>query len=360
MGKRSVIPFGPQHPVLPEPIHLDLVIEDERVIEAIPSVGFVHRGLESLVDKRDFNQMTYVAERTCGICSFQHGMGYCEAVEHIFDVDIPIRAKFLRTIWAELGRMHSHLLWLGLLADAFGYENLFYQAWRIREKVLDMIEMTTGARLIFSVNKVGGVIKDITADQLRIIDGTVTEVEAELRDLEQVFLEDSTVKSRLVGIGILTKEQAHDLGCCGPVARASGISCDMRRLGYAAYSMLDLEPVVATEGDCFARCKCRLYEVYQSVDLIRQAITKMPKEQELAVPVKGNPNGEYFMRLEQPRGEAYYYVKGSGKPFIDRLRIRTPTFANLPGLCEMLKNTELSDVGLLVVTIDPCISCTER
>ena len=124
MGKRSVIPYGPQHPVLPEPVHIDLVIEDERVIEAIPSIGFIHRGLESLVDKRDFNQMTYIAERTCGICSFQHGMGYCEAVEHIMGVEVPDRAKFLRTLWAETSRMHSHLLWLGLLADGFGFENL--------------------------------------------------------------------------------------------------------------------------------------------------------------------------------------------------------------------------------------------
>ena len=109
MAKRSVIPFGPQHPVLPEPIHLDLVLEDEKVIEAIPSVGFVHRGLEKLIEKRDFNQYQYVIERTCGICSFMHGMSYCETLEKIFDVDIPNRAKYLRTIWAEMSRLHSHL-----------------------------------------------------------------------------------------------------------------------------------------------------------------------------------------------------------------------------------------------------------
>ena len=195
MGKRSIIPYGPQHPVLPEPIHIDLVIEDERVIEAIPSVGFIHRGLESLVEKRDFNQMTYVAERTCGICSFQHGMGYCEAVEHVFGVEVPVRAKYLRTIWAELGRMHSHLLWLGLLADGFGFENLFYQAWRVREKVLDMQEMTSGGRLIFSVNTIGGVIKDITVDQLSLILSTMDEVEEELKVLQKTFLEDYSVQS---------------------------------------------------------------------------------------------------------------------------------------------------------------------
>ncbi|MBR1629442.1 MAG: nickel-dependent hydrogenase large subunit, partial [Lachnospiraceae bacterium] len=210
MRKRSIIPFGPQHPVLPEPIHIDLVIEDEMVVEAIPSVGFIHRGLEKLVEKRDFNQMSYVAERICGICSFQHGMGYCEAVEHIFGVEIPERAKYLRTIWAELGRMHSHLLWLGLLADGFGYENLFYQCWRVREKVLDLQEMTSGGRLIFSVNKVGGVLRDIPEESLRIILNTLDEVEQELVAIRDTFFEDYSVRSRLVGVGVITKEQAHD------------------------------------------------------------------------------------------------------------------------------------------------------
>ena len=159
MGKTSIIPFGPQHPVLPEPIHLDLVIEDEKVIEAIPSIGFVHRGLESLVDKKDFNEMTYVVERTCGICSFMHGMGYCESVEHIMDIEIPSRGRFLRTIWCEMSRLHSHLLWLGLLADGFGFESLFYECWRMREKILDLFEMTTGGRCIFSVNKLAAFSK---------------------------------------------------------------------------------------------------------------------------------------------------------------------------------------------------------
>lgn len=360
MGKRSVIPFGPQHPVLPEPIHIDLVIEDEMVVEAIPSVGFIHRGLEGLVEKRDFNQMTYVAERTCGICSFQHGMGYCEAVEHVFGIEVPVRARFLRSIWAELGRMHSHLLWLGLLADGFGFENLFYQCWRIREKVLDMQEMTSGGRLIFSVNTVGGVIRDITPEQFKIILDTLNEVETELYAVLDVFIKDYTVASRLKGTGILTKEQITELGCAGPVARASGVAVDMRKLGYAAYPELDFDPIVYEDGDSYSRCLVRIDEVFQSIDLIRQAAAKIPDEKELATPVKGNPDGEYFMRVEQPRGEAVYYVKGNGKPNLQRMRIRTPTFANLMGLCEMLKNTRLSDVGLLVITIDPCISCTER
>lgn len=359
MGKRSVIPFGPQHPVLPEPIHLDLVVEDEKVVEAIPSIGFVHRGLESLVSKKDYHQLTYVIERTCGICSFGHGLGYVETIEDIMKVEVPERAKFLRVIWMELSRMHSHLLWLGLMADAFGFENLFYQAWRIREKVLDLVEMTTGGRVIYSVNTVGGVMKDITPEMQQKILSDLGDIEEELKVIARTFLEDYSVKSRLCGVGVLTKEQVHDLGCAGPFARASGLNNDMRLRGYEAYRYLELKPCVSTDGDCYARCDVRIQEIFQSMDLIRQAIGKLP-EGDISVPVKGNPKGESFIRIEQPRGEAVYYVKANGKPNIQRFRLRTPTFANLMGLCEMLKNTELADVGLLVVTIDPCISCTER
>ena len=359
MKKRSTIPYGPQHPVLPEPIHLDLVIEDEKIVEAIPSIGFVHRGLESLVTKRDFNQMVYIAERVCGICSFGHGFGYCEAVEDIMNVEVPDRAKYLRTMWFELSRMHSHLLWLGLLADGFGFENLFYQCWRIREKVLDVIELTTGGRVIFSVNKIGGVMKDVTEDMFKAVKEMIDWVESELRNIEPAFLDDYSVRSRLAGVGVLTKEQAHNLGCAGPFARASGIKSDMRKLGYAAYNDLDFEVITSDDGDCFARCEVRIKEIFQSIDIIRQVMNKIPNT-EIFVPVKGNPNGESFIRIEQPRGEAVYYVKANGTPHIDRMRVRTPTFANLAGLCEALKGADYSDVGLLVITIDPCISCTER
>ncbi|MBQ8525491.1 MAG: nickel-dependent hydrogenase large subunit [Clostridia bacterium] len=359
MGKRTIVPFGPQHPVLPEPIHLDLVLEDEKVIEAIPSIGFVHRGLESLISKRDFNDYLYVIERTCGICSFMHGMGYCEAVERIFDVEIPDRAKYLRTIWCEMSRLHSHLLWLGLLADAFGFEALFYQCWRMREKILDMFEASTGGRVIFSVNKVGGVLKDMDSAMLKGFVAEFDSMEADVRKLTKVFLKDYTVKSRLKDVGILTKEEAIQLGAVGPMMRASGIELDTRRLGYCAYGDLDFDIITSNDCDSFGRCKVRIEEIFQSFSLIRQAVDKIP-EGNIVVPVKGNPDGEAFVRVEQPRGEAIYYVKANGTKFLDRARVRTPTFTNLSPLIKILQGCDYADVPLLILTIDPCISCTER
>jgi ech hydrogenase subunit E len=359
MAKRTIVPFGPQHPVLPEPIHLDLVLEDEKVIEAIPSIGYVHRGLESLVAKKDFNEMVYVTERICGICSFMHGMGYCMAVEQIMGAQVPRRAEYLRTIWAEMSRIHSHLLWLGLLADAFGFESLFMQSWRLREKILDMFEISTGGRVIFSVNKIGGVLKDMPADMLSQFVSILNDMEKDLRETTQVFLDDYTVKSRLVGVGILTEEDAIRRGAVGPMMRSSGIEVDMRKTGYAAYNDIDFEVITSKECDSYGRCRVRINEIFQSIGIIRQAVAKIP-DTELSTTVKGFPNGEAYVRLEQPRGEAFYYVRANGTKFLDRMRVRTPTFANLPALTQTLQGCQFADIPLLILTIDPCISCTER
>ena len=356
---RTIIPFGPQHPVLPEPVHLDLVVEDEKVVEARPSIGFIHRGLEKLVEKKDYQEFTYIAERICGICSFIHGQTYCQAVETLMNVPVPPRAHYLRTIWGEFSRLHSHLLWLGLMADALGFESLFMHSWRVRERVLKIIEATTGGRVIFGTCKVGGVRRDIgpeaAADILKELDG----IESDMREITRVFLKDRSVKDRMCGVGVLTKEEAYELGCVGPTLRASGVSQDMRQLGYAAFHELRFEPVTRTDGDSYARCAVRCGELFQSVDLIRQAFARLPGG-DIAVKVTGNPNGEHIARTEQPRGEVVYHLKANGTKNLQRFRVRTPTFANLPALLKVLQGCELADVPVLVLTIDPCISCTER
>ncbi len=356
---RTIIPFGPQHPVLPEPIHLDLVVEDEKVVEARPSIGFVHRGLEKLVEKKDYLEMVYVAERICGICSFIHGQTYCQAVEAIMDIPVPPRANYLRTVWGELSRIHSHLLWLGLMADGMGFESLFMHSWRVRERVLNIVEATTGGRVIFGSCKIGGVRRDIEAGAIQDILTELEIIERELREITVVFLNDSSVKRRLGGVGVLSAQEAHDLGCVGPVLRASGVAQDMRKLGYAAYQELQMDPVTRTDGDSYARCAVRCDELFQSVSLIRQALGKIPAG-EIAVKVTGNPKGEVIMRTEQPRGEVVYCLKANGARNLQRFRVRTPTFANLPAMLKLLQGCELADVPVLVLTIDPCISCTER
>ena len=359
MAQRNIIPFGPQHPVLLEPLHLQLVTEDEKVVDVLPSISYVHRGLERLVEKRDFLDYVHIADRICGLCSIMHAMGYCQAVEAIMGIEVPERALYLRTIWAELGRIHSHIFWLGVAADAFGYESVFMQSLRIRERVLDIIEETTGGRVIFGVCKVGGVRKDIDSETLKDIVKRLTVFKVDLEELTNVFINDYSIKHRLVGVGFISKEDAYVLGCVGPMARASEFAIDMRTLGYAAYSHLDVEPMLEHTGDCYARCLVRIREIFQSIDLIRQAAGKIP-EGPIDVKVRGTPNGEYFSRVEQPRGEVIHYVKGNGSKLLQRFRVRVPTFSNIPAMIKIMKGSQVGDIPNIIVTLDPCISCTER
>ncbi len=362
MSKATIIPFGPQHPVLPEPIHLDLVVEDETVVDCIPQIGFVHRGLERLVQTRDYNQFIYVAERICGICAFGHSMGYAETVERLMGVEIPKRAEYLRVIWHELSRIHSHILWMGLAADAFGFESLFMHCWRLRERVLDVFERTTGGRVIFSVVKVGGVVRDIDRSQMEHLLTTIRGIRDEYERICKAFLQDTSVRNRTYGVGVISEEDARALSMVGPFLRASGVPFDVRLRGGGAYGDLsEFEPITDTGGDCYARMKVRAEEVLQSMAIIEELAAKIP-DGDISVAVKGAPadGTEACNNLEQPRGECYYYAKGNGTKFLDRMRIRTPTSINLAGMATALKGCEIPDVNMIVLTIDPCISCTER
>ena len=356
----SVIPFGPQHPVLPEPLHFDLYLQDEKVVGAVPQIGYIHRGLELLVEKRDYTDYVHIAERICGICSFMHGMGYCEAVETLLGLAIPDRARWLRTFWCELERAHSHLLWVGLAADAFGFESLFMASWRARELVIDVAEETAGGRVIFGSAIVGGVSRDPSDETLRRCMKALKPARDDIRKLSRVMLQDSTVRHRLEGVGAISKERAYELGAVGPMLRASGYDYDLRKRGYAAYGEIPFETVVETSGDCMARAAVRMREIELSFEIMEKAVAGMPSGP-VSVPVKGMPPvGESFARLEQPRGEVLYYVKSKGSRNLERFRVRTPTFANIPAMVEAMRGASLADVPTIILTIDPCISCTER
>ena len=233
------------------------------------------------------------------------------------------------------------------------------QFWKIRERIMDINEATAGNRVIISTNIVGGVRKDLSREHQRWILDELDTLEAEMRRLEKVTMEDYTVKKRTVGIGVMTAQEAIQLGAAGPTLRGSGVAQDVRQTEYEAFAELGFTPVSVLDGDCWARTKVRFLEVLQSMEIVRQAISHLP-DTEINVKVKGNPSGEVVSRVEQPRGECMYYVKGNGSKYLDRVRIRTPTFANIPPLLQMVKGIQLADVPVVVLSIDPCISCTER
>ncbi len=357
---RTVIPFGPQHPVFPEPIQLKLECEDERIVGVVPVIGYISRGIEKAAELNPFRNNIFLCERVCGICSFMHALCYCQGIEDMMKVEVPSRARFLRVFWAELSRMHSHLLWLGLLADSFGFESLFMQVWRAREIILDISEMTSGHRIIQSTNVIGGVRRDIDEEMAQKVEEMLAQFkELADRSILPTILNDPTIKERTVGKGILTKEQAELLAAVGPTLRGSGVASDMRMTEYAAYKEIGFEPIVETAGDSYARTLVRVKEIYQSLDIILKALSMMP-EGDIAVRVTGRPEGEVVSRVEQPRGELIYYVKGNGTANLERLKIGTPTFANIPSLLVMLPGCELADVPVITLSIDPCIACCER
>ena len=362
--KRTLMPMGPQHPVLPEPLVLDLILEDERVVDAVPTIGYIHRGLEAMVERIEYTEMGFVVERICGICSFMHGMGYAVALEGIMGVEVPERARWLRLVWAEIARIQSHLLWLGLGADAFGFENLFMQCWRMREEVLDIFEQTTGGRIIHSVNRIGGVRRDISDAELRGIVSRLEGMGHDFKATAQVFRTDPSIRHRLGGVGVLPAADALHLGAVGPMARASGIA-----LGHAPRSGEYLLRAARLRAD--HRDRRRLPRPRASSACARSSSRSgwsaswssgCPRATDSrSTPRSGAcPQGEAFVRLEQPRGEVVYYVRANGTKFLERFRARTPTFANIPSMIHLVRGCDLADVPNIILTIDPCISCTER
>ena len=189
--------------------------------------------------------------------------------------------------------------------------------------------------------------------------GALNSIRDGLTVLRDTFLDDSSVRNRLSGVGVLSKQDAIDLGAAGPTARGSGVSFDVRLDGHGVYDQLGFEPIVETAGDCWARTQVRMREVYQSIDMSLKGLNMLP-DGPIEVPVKGRPKGEFIARIEQPRGEAIYYARGNDTRNLERFRVRTPTNMNVPALVRMLQGCDLADVPTIVLTIDPCISCTER
>jgi len=355
----TVLPFGPQHPVLPEPIHLKFLVDEDKIVDVLPNLGYVHRGIERACELNDYKRNIYLVERVCGICNYIHGATYCEAIENLTDTEVPARAKYLRVIWTELGRLQSHLLWLGLFADAIGFESLFMQVWRDREIVLTLNEKTNGHRIHLETNVIGGARKDIDSTLAKAYHEDLAVLRTKIEALRPVFTKDSAIKAKCEGRGILPKNKARFLGAVGPTIRGSGIKEDARMTGYEAYGQLDFEPVTYDGEDAYSRMLVRYDETIQSIDLIERAFKQIP-EGPISTKHIRFPEGSTLVRTEQPRGELFYYVEGNGTLKLNRCKIRTPTASNIPPLVNILIGNEVPDIPTIVHSIDPCISCTER
>ncbi|OPY31686.1 MAG: Membrane-bound hydrogenase subunit alpha [Methanomassiliicoccales archaeon PtaU1.Bin124] len=361
MVRTAIVPVGPQHAAFLEPFHLKLKVEEETVVGAEMSFGYNHRGMEHAL-AQDFKRSQYLCERVCGICSYHHASAYCQAMEDLYGLVVPDRAKFVRIIMMECQRLTSHLLALGHMAETIGYENLFMQFFREREEFMMLVNRVSGGRVHYSMNTIGGLRKDVTPDQLKDIALTVDRLEPKLLDLQAIVRKDPTMRKRLIGVGRLTKEDALDWCAVGPTIRGSGLEDDVRSHGFSGYGLdgVDFKPIVYQEGDCYARTMVRMDEVIQSLDLIRQALNLM-KEGEVQTKFKGNPPAkEGYGRVEAPRGELMYWVRGKNEVQLDRIKLRTPALVNIPAVNAMIRGCRVADVPCITVSVDPCICCTDR
>ncbi|MEI7827153.1 MAG: nickel-dependent hydrogenase large subunit [Euryarchaeota archaeon] len=356
------VPIGPSHPALEEPARFLFEVEGEKVIDVDYEIGFNHRSIERLCQERPFSKIVYLVERICGICSHAHPLNHVERVEDIADIEVPERAKYIRTIYAELERIHSHMLWAGIAGEEIGYHTLFMYTWREREKVLDLFEALSGNRVMHGCNRIGGVKWNISEEQARSALGALTYLDTAADKIAKAILKDGNIAERCKGVGSLSKEDAIRLGAVGPNARASGVPEDTRVMcKYAAYGDFDLEPQTAKDGDVVAQVLVRLAELKQSIWLTKELFANLP-DGLIQAEYDGDviPPGRSVGRVEAPRGELIHYVETNGTNFFERIKIRSPTLANIPSYVPKLIGCQVADIPIIAASIDPCFSCTDR
>ncbi len=367
MPNTMEIPLGPQHPALKEPEHFLLEVEGEIIVNVTPRIGYVHRGIEKLAETKTYSQNLTLVERVCGICSHVHSISLVNAVEGILskhDFEVPERAQYIRTIILELERVHSHILWLGIAAHEIGFDTLFMLSWRDRELSMDLLEEITGNRVNYGINEIGGIRRNMTKEQL---DKTIKYMHLTIERLDryvEICLKEDTIRLRTQGVGILLPSKAKELCTCGPTARASGLAVDIRYDDpYSAYkgALRDILKVVTYDtNDVFSRVVVRLIETIEACKYIIWLVENMPDGPVFAKPPRKIPEAKILSRTEAPRGELIHYLwsNNTNKPY--RLKITTPTLANILSVSEMLKGDYIADSTISLASIDPCFSCEDR
>ncbi|MGC9472288.1 MAG: nickel-dependent hydrogenase large subunit [Bacteroidales bacterium] len=363
MSNTKIIPVGPYHPLQEEPELFKLYCEGEIVKDIKWETGYNHRGIEKLAESKTFDQVFFLVERICGICSTSHPFAFANAMEEIAGVDIPNRAKYIRSIIGELERIHSHLLWVGLAGHFLGYNTVFMWAWKYREPILDLFEMITGNRNSYAMFKVGGVRRDIPMALIPEVRKAMDGFKPKLDLLIGAVMDDPVIHARTKGVGVLTHQDIIQFAAVGPTARASGVDIDVRRDDpYAAYDMVDWKVIVTGEGDVFAKAYVRLLEMVESVSIIEQCLDGLEKEPEgdTEVKVKNIPEGMGTGRAEAPRGEVFHFVVTDGGYGPVRHKIRAPSYVNIATFKKSCIGQTISDATISLAAVDPCYCCTER
>jgi len=367
--------FGPQHPATHTTLRLVLKLEGERVVDAMPDIGYLHSGFEKLGEHLDFNQYVVVTDRMNYCSPMANNVAWHGAVEKLLGIEVPPRCQYLRVIVAELARIADHLVCNAAVGLDTGAFTFFMYAFNPRELIYEIFEALCGARFTNSYTRVGGLMHDASPRAIELIREFLRRIPRALDDMERLLNKNRIFIDRTKGIGVLTREEAINRGVTGPIARASGVTRDLRKdEPYLAYRDFDFDICCATAGDCYARYLVRMAEMRESVKIIQQAVENLPSGPvnvdvglRVALPNKGpvlhtieglithfelvmsnrgfqTPNEEVYYATEAPNGELGFYLVGDGTARAYRARCRPPSFIHFAVFPHLIRGHRLSDV----------------
>jgi formate hydrogenlyase subunit 5 len=361
-GETREVPLGPLHITSDEPGHFRLFVDGERIIDADYRLFYVHRGMEKLAETRmGYNEVNFLADRICGICGFTHSVAYSSSVETALGLAVPARAHFIRTLLLEVERLHSNLLNIGLGCHFVGFDTGFMQFFRVREKAMTMAELLTGARKTYAINLIGGVRRDVLKDERVRTLQLIAELRQEVTTLVDILLSTPNWESRTKNVGRLDPQVARDFSPAGPVIRASGYTRDVRvDHPYAAYAAAPIKVHTRDGCDVLSRIVIRAEEVFDALSIIEYCLDQMPEGPILIEGFTYTPYRFALGSTEAPRGEDIHWTMLGDNQKLYRWRCRAPTYANWPPLRYMLRDNTIADAPLIVSSIDPCYSCTDR
>lgn len=361
----TLVPMGPLHITSDEPGHFRLFVEGERIIDADYRLFYVHRGMEKVAETRlNYDAVTFLADRVCGICGCAHSVAYAEAVENAQGINVPPRAQYIRAIMLEVERLHSHLLNLGLVCHYTGFDSGFMQFFRVREHAMDLAEKLVGHRKTYGLNVIGGVRRDILAEQKLETIQCCEYLRKSVRELVDMMVNTPNFLARTKGIGILDRKVARDFSPVGPCMRGSGYARDVRFDhpfdGYRDPAVQKLHAATADSCDILGRTQVRIQEVYDAIDMIEAMLENAPTGPILTTDWVYTPHKFAIGATEAPRGEDVHWVMLGDNQKCYRWRAKAATYSNWPVLRYMFRGNTVSDAALIVGSLDPCYSCTDR
>ncbi len=356
------VPLGPLHITSDEPGHFRLFVDGEHIVDADYRLFYVHRGMEKLAESRlNYEQVTFLADRICGICGYAHNVAYATCIENALQIKVPERAHYIRTILLEVERLHSHLLNLGLACHFIGFDTGFMQFFRVREKSMKMAELLTGTRKTYGMNLIGGVRRDILKEQRVQTLQWIKELREEVTGLVGILLETPYVVQRTQNIGRLELKVARDFSPVGPTLRGSSFGRDIRAIHpYSAYDKVPWNIKYKDGCDVLSRTLIRAEEFFKSLAIIEECLETMPEGPVLVEGFNYVPYRHALGYVEAPRGEDIHWSMLGDNQKLYRWKCRASSYNNWPPLRYMLRNNTISDAPLIVASIDPCYSCTER